>query len=144
MDYLFSREWQDLMGRVGGLMTFRLILQPTVAIFLAIRSGLTDARESRAAFFWAVIVEPDHRAYLLQQGWKDVGRVFVLALLMDVIYQLLVLHWIYPGEMLVVAILLAIVPYLLLRGPTNRIARRALKRRHAREQGGSDVKITLR
>jgi hypothetical protein len=138
MNYLFSREWNDLVGRVGGPMTFRLILQPAVAIFLAIRAGLKDAREGRTAFFWAVIQDPRHRAYLLEQGWKDVGRLFILAMLMDAIYQLIVLRWIYPGEMLVVAILLAIVPYLLVRGPTNRIAGRVPKQQHEGEGANRD------
>jgi hypothetical protein len=43
---------------------------------------------------------------------------------MDVIYQWIVARWIYPLEVVVVAILLAVVPYLLIRGPVNRIARR--------------------
>jgi hypothetical protein len=50
--------------------------------------------------------------------------VFVLALVLDVVYQVLVLHWVYPGELLVVATLLALVPYLIVRGPANRIAAR--------------------
>jgi len=43
---------------------------------------------------------------------------------MDVIYQLLVLKTFYPGEAVIIAILLAFVPYLLLRGPIARVARR--------------------
>ena len=45
MDDLLARVWENLVGRVGGPMTFRLILQPTMAVFLAIRAGLKDARE---------------------------------------------------------------------------------------------------
>jgi hypothetical protein len=134
MDYLFSREWHDLLNRVGGPMTFRLILQPAVAIFLALRAGWRDAREVRGAFFWAVVVDPGHRGYLLRQGWKDLGRLFILALAMDVIYQLTVLHWVYPGEMFVVATVLAVVPYLVVRGPANRIARHVQKQQPRREK----------
>jgi len=43
---------------------------------------------------------------------------------MDIIYQLIVQRWIYPGETVVIAVVLAILPYLLIRGPVNRIARR--------------------
>jgi hypothetical protein len=43
---------------------------------------------------------------------------------MDVIYQWIVQRWIYPGETLIVAMALAVIPYLLLRGPVNRLARR--------------------
>jgi hypothetical protein len=42
---------------------------------------------------------------------------------MDVIYQLIVLGWIYPLELLTVTVALAVVPYILIRGPVNRLAR---------------------
>jgi hypothetical protein len=122
MEHLLSRDWWDLLGRADGFMTFRLILQPVMATLLALRTGWKDARAGRAPFGWAVVSDPAHRRYLLRQGWQDVGRVFVLALVLDVIYQVLVLHWVYPGELLVVATLLALVPYLIVRGPANRIA----------------------
>ena len=43
------------------------------------------------------------------------------------IYQFIEQRWVYPGEAVLVAIILAIVPYLLIRGPVNRIARRSRK-----------------
>ncbi len=42
---------------------------------------------------------------------------------MDVIYQLMVFGALHPGEAAITAILLAFVPYVLLRGPAARIAR---------------------
>lgn len=121
---LLARVWMNLGDRVGGPMTFRIILQPTMATLLAIRAGLKDAREGRPAYFWTVLTEPEQRADLLRQGWGAIARVFFLAVIMDVIYQWIVLRWIYPGELLLVAVLLAVVPYVLVRGPVNRIARR--------------------
>jgi hypothetical protein len=115
--------WEDFVARDGGPLTFRLILQPVVATVIAIRAGVRDARQGGAPFFWGLLWDPAHRRFLLRQGWKDVGRLFVLAILMDVIYQLLVHRWdVYPGETLIIAIVLAIVPYLILRGLTNRVA----------------------
>ena len=61
------------------------------------------------------------RRELLKIGWKRIGKIFILAVILDVIYQIKVHHWFYPGETLIVAILLAIVPYLLVRGPINRV-----------------------
>ena len=52
------------------------------------------------------------------------GRVFILALVLDAVYQIIVIHFLYPGEMIIVAIILAIVPYLILRGLVTRIARK--------------------
>jgi hypothetical protein len=49
MKDILARVWENLVGRVGGPLTFRLILQPTMAAILAIRAGLKDARGSRPA-----------------------------------------------------------------------------------------------
>lgn len=121
---MIIRAVLNMVDRVGGPMTFRIILQPTMAALLALRAGLKDAREGRPAYFWTLITDSTQRAGLLREGWKAVARVFVLALVMDTIYQLIVFRWLYPLELVTVAILLAVVPYLLLRGPVNRIARR--------------------
>ena len=121
---LIIRWWVNIVGRFGGPMTFRIILQPTMAALLALRGGLRDAREGRPPYFWAVLTDAGDRAELLREGWKAIARVIVLAVVMDIIYQLIVVRWIYPFETLAIAILLAVVPYLLIRGPINRIARR--------------------
>lgn len=31
-------------------------------------------------------------------GWKSIGRVFVLALVLDVVYQIIAEHFVYPGS----------------------------------------------
>ena len=51
------------------------------------------------------------------------GKVFFAAFALDVIYELRVYRWVYPGQALIVALVLAIVPYLMIRGPVTRIAR---------------------
>jgi hypothetical protein len=75
-------------------------------------------------YFWSLFTEPAHRAALLRESWKSVGKIFILALVLDAIYQAIELHWFYPGEALLVSFLLAVVPYTLLRGPANRIIAR--------------------
>jgi hypothetical protein len=96
---------------------------------LAIKAGLQDARTGRPPYFWALFTEPGHRIDLLREGWKAVAKVFVIAVIIDAAYQYLVLRWFYPGEALLVALVLAFVPYLLIRGPINRIARAAWRER---------------
>jgi hypothetical protein len=59
----------------------------------------------------------------VKDGWKSVGKIFILAIILDVVYQLKVHSTVYPGETLIVAVALAIVPYLVLRGPINRLLR---------------------
>ncbi len=133
MNEIFARVWQNLYARLTGPMNLRFIIQPTVAAILAIRAGLHDARQDRPAFLWAVLWNPAHRRELLRQGWKDVGKVFVLATTLDVIYQLVVHRGVYILEMLITAVTLAILPYILVRGPINRIAKLVLAARSPKE-----------
>lgn len=123
MDEFFSWLSSHLVGRIDGPMKFRLILQPAVAVFFAIRDGLNDARGGNVPYFWGIFTEPSRRKELILDGWKAVGKVFVFATVMDLVYQYLVLGWIYPFAALSIAFILAFVPYLLMRGPVNRIAR---------------------
>ena len=118
-----ARFLSNLIGRLTGPMTFRLILQPAMATIYAFRDGLKDAREGRPPYFWAIFRDPEARRELLRDGWKAVARVIVLGIVMDAIYQLIVVRWIYPGELIVVVLILVVAPYLLLRGPVNRLAR---------------------
>lgn len=124
MNEIFKRVWENLIARSAGPLHFRLLIQPTVAALIAIRTGLKDGREGRPAFLWAALSNPGYRPELLRQGWKDVGKVFILAMVLDSVYQLIVLRGVYVLELLIVATVLAIVPYVLIRGPVNRIVRR--------------------
>ena len=123
MDETLARIAENLAARVGGPLTFRLILQPLVAAGLALRAGLADARMGRRAYFLSLLSDPEHRREHVREGWMDVAKVFVLALGIDIVYQIIVQRWVYPGEALIVAIMLAFVPYLLIRGAVTRIAR---------------------
>ena len=116
----FARGWDDLIGRWGGPMSFRLLIQPAVAISFAILAGLNDARHG----------EPPFLGYLLRRErwpeiWKHVGKVFIVALILDSVYQGIVHGRIYAGELLITATLLVVVPYLVVRGVVTRIARAA-------------------
>lgn len=116
------RNWQELMGRDNGPLQFRFMLQPLVAALLAIRTGRRDARDGRPPFLTAFVREPRTRwRPVVLESWKDIGRLFLLCILLDVIYLLIVVHGIRPGQSLIVATVLAVVPYLVVRGLTNRI-----------------------
>ncbi len=121
-----DRLWDDILDRPGGPMTFRFILQPAMAIIAALRDGLHDARVGRTPYFWALIRgvrEPQGRAGRLWEGIVSTARIIILGLVMDTAYQWVVFKTFYPGQAVVIAILLAFVPYLLLRGPFARIVR---------------------
>jgi hypothetical protein len=125
MEEQWMRLTENLIGRVSGPMHFRVYLQPVMAMVFAILAGIADARAGRPPYFWSIFTDPAHRAELVRAGWKDVGKVFILAIVLDVVYQYIVARFVYPGEALLVALLLAIVPYLVVRGLATRIARSA-------------------
>jgi hypothetical protein len=128
MEEWWLRILRNLISRLDGPLHFRFILQPLMAILFAIRDGIRDARNGNAPYLWAICMERDQRRRLLQKGWKSIGRVFLLALGLDVIYQITALPRVYPLEALLTAVLLAIVPYLLLCGPINRTISALLRR----------------
>jgi hypothetical protein len=134
MHDMISRIAENMVSRVTGPMKFRLVLQPLMATFFAVRDGLKDAHNGRPPYFWSMLIDKSHRGEIMRNGWKSVGKVFILALVLDVIYQLIEIHFVYPGEALIVAFLLAIVPYLILRGIVTRVATWIATRRRPREK----------
>lgn len=123
MENELARFWGDLADRLGGPLSFRLVLQPAIAVFFGIRDGLKDAKQGAPAYFWAILSDPAQRRPMSHSGWTSIAKVFFAALAIDAVYQMIVLRFVYPGEALVVAAALAIVPYLVIRGPVNRVAR---------------------
>jgi hypothetical protein len=121
MEEIWQRYIENLFARLDGPLHFRIIMQPTMAAILAVIDGVKDAKLGKPAYFWEVCTNPEHRRELIEGAWKRIGKIFILAVVLDVVYQLIVTHWVYPGETLTVAIVLAVVPYILLRGPINRI-----------------------
>ena len=83
MDELLARISEAVTGRIDGPMAFRLVLQPAVATYLAVRAGLHDARSGQPYYAWAIFTDPVHRRELLREGWKAVAKIFVLAVLID-------------------------------------------------------------
>ncbi len=129
---ILTRFWDQLIAQPSGPLAFRLILQPLMAAILAVLDGLKDARTGRPPFLRTILSDPSQRAAYLREGLKRVSRVIVFAFVMDAIYQYLVLRTFYPVEALVTVFVLAVLPYLVIRGPVDRIARRRQQRSHPR------------
>ena len=123
MEDTLTRIWEHLIGRLGGPLTFRLLLQPMMSTLFAVRDGLRDARTGRSPFLGTILGSPDDRRRLIREGLIAIGKLAALAIVIDFVYQLIVFRRIYPAEAIDVAVLLAIVPYFVLRGPISRIAR---------------------
>jgi hypothetical protein len=124
LDEAFARGWHNLVGRLSGPMSFRVLMQPAIAIFFAVRAGLKDARENNPTFLGCAISNPSSWRARMRLSWKDVGTVFVVALILDAIYQVAVHSGIFALELLITATLLALVPYMVLRDLVARVARR--------------------
>lgn len=121
-----ERAWRNIAARPGGPMTFRFVLQPTMAAIAAWRDGIKDARTGRWPYLWTMVHDPGQRMSRLNEGLISTARIILLGLVMDAIYQVAILRTFYPGEAVIVALVLAFLPYLILRGPINRAARRLL------------------
>jgi hypothetical protein len=117
-----ARMWRDLFERPGGPMTFRFILQPIMAAIAAAADGFNDARLGRAPYFWTILHNPEKRQGRFTEGLNATARILLLGVGMDAIYQYRSFDTFYPIEALIIAIALAFIPYLLLRGPAARIA----------------------
>ena len=120
---MVERGWDNFLARPSGSLSFRFVLQPTMAALLALRAGVQDAREGKQGYLWALLSNPERRFQLLHEGWRGARTLFVVAVVLDCTYQLMTVRFIYPLELLFTATLLGFVPYVLLRGPFNRIAR---------------------
>jgi hypothetical protein len=115
--------WQDILARPGGPMTFRFLLQPAMAAIAALRDGIKDARAKRSPYLWTIFSNRTERAGRLYEGLISTAQIILLGLVMDGIYQLIVLKTFYPGQAVIIALLLGFCPYLLLRGPVARVVR---------------------
>lgn len=73
----------------------------------------------------------------MREAWRDLAGVFFVAVVIDLIYQIIRHRWIYPLETLLVATVLAFLPYPWIRGLTNRIARRWRALRECPQRGTS-------
>ncbi|HET7451963.1 MAG TPA: hypothetical protein VFL12_04440 [Thermoanaerobaculia bacterium] len=113
-----------LVGRLRGPLTLRLVIQPLMAAIFAVRAGLKDAREGHRPYLWKVLTNRERRPELLRLGWKDVRVVFLMATLLDGVYQVIVFRWIYLAQAVLVAVVLALIPYGMIRGPVNRLVSR--------------------
>jgi hypothetical protein len=118
--------WQlcatQLHDRVSGPMKFRIVLQPIMATYFAIRSGLRDAKSGADPYFWSFLIGRGHRFDLIKDGWESVGRVVLLSAGLDLVYQYFVQSSIHLRAAIIVAFVLAVVPYVIVRGIATRIA----------------------
>ena len=118
-----SRIVRDIFDRPEGPLSFRFILQPTMATLGALHHGIKDARTGRSPYFWAVLHKPEARLRRLDEALVATGRVVLIGIVIDTVYQYREFGRFYPAEAVIVTVLLAFIPYVALRGPIARVAR---------------------
>jgi len=123
--YLFTeRFFQDVLARLSGPGRLRFIFQPTVAIFLGMRGGIKDAEQGLPPFLWALAFHGEHRRKLLRNALLSIRDLIAIAILLDMISQFLIFHYVRPGAALLVGPVLITLPYSLARALSNRVAQR--------------------
>jgi hypothetical protein len=122
--YLFSRAFiDDIPKRLTGPGRFRLVLQPLIATILGIRSGRADARAGWPPYLYGVLLHSELRRDLLRDALMTVAILLLMGILLDSLFQWLILGTSYLGAALVVGPILIVTPYTIARGLTNRFSR---------------------
>jgi hypothetical protein len=122
--YLFSRSFiEGIPKSLSGPGHFRFILQPLTATILGIRSGLADVRRGRPPYLFGMLFDRKLRSELLRSGFTTIVNLLLMGILLDSVFQWVILGTSHPGAALIVGPLLVAAPYSLARALTNRCAR---------------------
>ncbi|MBS1518198.1 MAG: hypothetical protein JSS91_08925 [Bacteroidetes bacterium] len=121
MEDFFSRFADNFNLKTDGPMSLRFIIQPLVSLFFAVKAGIRNSKRGDTPYLWGLIFEKGKRRDLVKEGWMDIGKLFIMALILDMAAQIIILKTVYPIEAIVTAVLLAVIPYMLINGPVNRI-----------------------
>ncbi|MFI5317219.1 MAG: hypothetical protein ACHQ6T_16075 [Myxococcota bacterium] len=120
--YLFSREFfADIPKRLVGPGRLRFLFQPLAATLLGIRGGRADARAGRPAYLWGLLFRRGLRRELARSGFDSVLNLVLVGILLDSVFQWLILGASYPGAAVVVGPTLIAAPYAVARALANRL-----------------------
>jgi len=110
---------------------FRFVLQPAIAIALAIRDGLRDARAGDRPFVYRLMFAPGERRGLLHSAWRTVALPLLVAFVVDSVLQMILTGHYRARASVAVGLLLVGLPYTIARGLACRAGTRRLRRRAA-------------
>jgi hypothetical protein len=136
-----TRFWDELIAQSAGPLAFRFALQLGAASLLAIHDGYKDARDGRTPYLRTILHSPRRRKTRLLEGLRAIVFVLLLSAMIGVIYQTIAMKGFHPIQLMDIIILLAFVPYMLVRGPAQRFFRWRLQlldypnRRHSFRHG---------
>ena len=122
--YVFtSRFLEDIPRRLAGPGRFRFIVQPTLATLLGWRDGVADARAGRSPYLSALASGAGTRGELVKSGLSVIANLLLMGILLDSVFQWVILGAVYPAAALVVGPVLIACPYAVARALANRVAR---------------------
>ena len=120
--YLFTRRFfADLRARLSGPGRLRFILQPTAAMLLGLRDGKRDSRTRCPPFLSGLFFRRTHRTELLRSAIASVRDLVAIAIILDLISQVLLFREVRPGAALLLGPVLIGVPYSVSRALANRV-----------------------
>jgi hypothetical protein len=112
-------------------MTSRFYLQPTLAFVAAVKDGVKDVRLGHRVFFWTALWDPTQPRGRLREGLMSTSQMALVGFALDTAYQFKVLDRFYPGEAVMLVLLLAVLPYFVLRWIVEHVARWSISRAKA-------------
>jgi hypothetical protein len=118
---LTAHFWADLGFRFHGPGGFRFIVQPIGAIILGIRDGKLDAAAGTPPYLYDLLFVPEDRAASVRSGLSRLTIPIIVAIVLDAVFQYIIINTVRPVAAIVVGIFLMGVPYSLSRAITNRI-----------------------
>jgi hypothetical protein len=126
--YLFSQAFlEDIPKRFTGPGRFRFILQPLMAITFGVLNGLADARAGRPPYFYGILFHRYLRGDLVKTGFSTLANLLLMGILMDLVFQRIILGVAHPGPALIIGPILIVTPYVIARALSNRLAPQAKK-----------------
>lgn len=119
--------WENLVARTTGPLHLRFYIAPAICILYAVQAAIRDAKKHVPPYLLRLLVTSKQRRAIVMEAWKDIGNVCMIAVIIDIIYQFVMMFAFkkiakfYPLESLIVAFGLTLLPYILIRGPLNRL-----------------------
>ena len=127
---IWFRAIDQLFNRPDGPLNFRFMVMPIMAVLIAIRSGIRNGRAGKGGFVWAILFSNStERRSLLRSAIKDIGKMFMVAVVLDTVYQLIVFRAFYIVQALIIAVVCAVIPYVLVRGPVTLITHLCIRKK---------------
>ena len=121
--YLFSQAFfEDIPKRLVGPGRFRFVLQPLMAVILGVLSGLADARAGRPPYLWGILFHRHLRGDLVRTGFSTTVNLLLMGILLDTVFQRIILGVAHPGAALIIGPILICTPYAIARALSNRLA----------------------